>query len=136
MWSRFARAVSCQGSLKLSKSILSLILTCIFNWRVNERTYAGYFKISQTTLTYASGNQIRCTNQWPISNLLQVNKKKCHTPEYGHTYKSFIYWQNVSMNTDSDLQLLLQLKLSVPCFKKWWCSLYSFYILWRIEGLW
>jgi len=33
-----------------------------------------------------------------------------------HTYKSFNYCQNISMDTDPDVQLLLQLNLFIPLF--------------------
>jgi len=108
--------------INLSKSILASFLTCIFNRCINEDACPNCFKISQITPICKSGDQTRCTNYRPISILLQFNKVFEKNVCIGlleciHINKNLIYYQNINVDSDPDLQLLVLLKLFIPLFQ-------------------
>jgi len=96
-------------SLLNYRSSLAPFLTRNFNKCINEVTCPNCLNIFQMTPIYKSGDQTRCTDYRPIFILLQFNKflKNFCMLECIHICKNWIYYQNINMDTDRDLQLLI-----------------------------
>ena len=60
--------------LKLAKFVLAPILTRIFNKCINEGFYPDCLKVAEVIPSYKFGEQSICSNDRPISVLLQSNK--------------------------------------------------------------
>ena len=60
--------------IKLAKFVLAPILTRIFNKCINEGFYPDCLKVAEVIPIYKFGEQSICSNDRPISVLLQSNK--------------------------------------------------------------